>query len=107
MSSATLLDAIADIRAAAQQAATIGGDWYMPADFAGLLNPVDAALLIACEPVRLLEILDVAEQVLKPSTSDDPCGQSPAPFPPTLRICGAAAGLLPRQLSAGGALFLG
>lgn len=64
MSSATLLDAVADIRAAAQLASTIGANWYLPSDLA-VLPPDDAALLIACEPVRLLAVLDAAEQVLQ------------------------------------------
>lgn len=76
MSSTTLRDAIAEIRAAALLAAAIGG-WYMRNDFAGLdqngdrvhclLDPRALSLLPACEPVRLLAILDAAERALRAS----------------------------------------
>lgn len=64
--STTLRDAIAEIRAAALQSATLGGNWYLPGDMARLLPPEDGALLIACEPVRLCAVLDAAEEALRP-----------------------------------------
>ncbi len=64
--STTLRDAIAEIRAAALLAATLGANWRLPSD-REVLAPVASALLIACEPVRLLAILDAAERALRAS----------------------------------------
>lgn len=62
-----IVAAIAQIRKAALAAAGLssGAGWYLGGDLSGVLCDEDAALLVACEPVRLLEVLALADQALK------------------------------------------
>lgn len=67
-----IVAAIAQIRKAALAAAELssGAGWYLGGDLSGVLCDEDAALLVACEPVRLLEILALAEVGLGSSSSE-------------------------------------
>lgn len=61
-----IVAAIAQIRTAALAAADLssGAGWYLGGDLHSVLCDEDAALLAACEPGRLLEILALADSML-------------------------------------------